>query len=276
MDCISVFAHAKVNLYLEITSRLPNGYHAIDTVMHRVGLCDTVSLQKTDGDVLLTCSNASLPCDEGNLAYRAAQTYRERFGIRQGVQIDLQKVIPQGAGLAGGSADAAAVLLAMNELFCAADQSELHQAATALGADVPFCLTDGAARATGIGEVLEPCHPLPPCHLVILQGESPVSTAQAYSALDAVPRQIRTQNPMPDLLASGDLSKICAGLYNAFEAVVPSCAHDKAQMTAFGAMGTLMSGSGSSVFGIFDTEDKARDAVERFAQINRIAWYCRA
>ena len=276
MNGISLAARAKINLYLEITSRLPNGYHTIDTVMHRVGLCDTVTVEKAGTEIVLTCSDAALPCDRRNLAYRAADVYRERFGIRDGVRIGLEKVIPQGAGLAGGSADAATVLCAMQELFCAASDEQLHEMAASLGADVPFCLTDGAARCTGIGEIMTPCDVLPPCSILILQGKEPVSTPQAYAAMDLTERSIRTENPMPSLLAAGDLTQICAGLYNAFEAIVPSCAADKETMMAYGALGALMSGSGSSVFGIFQSADTANEAKNRFLRDGRGAWVCRA
>ncbi len=277
MKEVTVSAHAKINLYLEVTSRLPDGYHALESTMHAVSLADEVTVAH-DGlpGIRLTCSDPALPCGESNLACRAARAFFAHTGISGGIRIHIRKVIPEGAGLAGGSADAAAVLRALNDLFrTELDPLTLRRIGKTIGADVPFCLHRGAAEVRGIGEIITPCFPLPPCHLLIAEGDAPVSTPRAFAQLDQIHRQVRTGNPMTRLLREGRLDQICAGLYNAFEAVVPSCHAVKEQLYQLGASGALMSGSGSAVFALFAGRHAAETAREHLRNAGRRAWVCK-
>lgn len=276
MKEITVNAHAKINLYLEVVGLRPDGYHDLESTMHAVGLCDEVTVSR-DGlpGIRLTCSDPSLPCGESNLACRAARAFFAYTGHEGGIRIHIKKVIPECAGLAGGSSDAAAVLHALNTLFdTELDSLTLRQIGRGLGADVPFCILGGAAKVGGIGDRLEACTGLPHCYLVVAEGDYPVSTPRAFAELDRLERVPRQGNPMTALLRSGDLRTVCGGLYNAFELVSPSCFRLKDKMVEFGAVGSLMSGSGSAVYGLFQNRRTAASALDALRNTGRRAWLC--
>lgn len=270
---ISVAAPAKINLFLEVGKKRADGYHEIDTVMQSVGLCDTVSLRlRTDDTVHLTVRGAALGADENNLAYRAAVAFLQAYRLEGGVDILLEKQIPMGAGLGGGSADAAAVLRGLSFLYHKQnDLEELCEIGKTLGADVPFCVRGGACHAAGIGEKLTPIPSLPPCTVLIAKADVAINTAYAYRALDALRggdtmcRNAQThvfalQKPAALLTAvqRGDLSKISKEMFNRFcDVVLPQhkeiCALQEMIVQA-GATGVMMSGSGSAVFGLFEVK----------------------
>ena len=269
-------ANAKINTYLNITSRRPDGYHDIVSVMQTVSLCDlvTVNFQPApQSSIMLSISgNSELPTDCRNLAYRAAERFLQHTNLTGVVQIMIQKHIPVSAGLAGGSTDAAAVLRALNHL-CGDPFTveELCKIGILLGADVPFCIRGGAMLATGIGEVLERIPDMPSCTLVIAIGEEGISTPQAYAALDEkynffeAPKQPNTNaNELIDLWQSNALSASCSCFYNIFEGVVSKENSDvetiKRIMRENGAMQAMMSGSGPSVFGVFELQAEAEKA----------------
>lgn len=213
MKTLELTAPAKINLYLEVTGQLPNGYHTLRTVMHTVSLCDSLTLTLTDPSegITMTCNDFAVPCGADNLVCRAAHYFLETFGIRRGVHINLIKRIPSGGGLGGGSADAGAVLRGLDQLC--ETMIPVH-ALTALGArfgaDIPFCVVGGSFSAEGFGEKLTPCTPLPDCTIVIVQGRFPISTPEAFARLDRIGRIVRGGNPMPALLAGGSLKDIAA------------------------------------------------------------------
>lgn len=269
-------AYAKINLFLDMIGRMENGYHEVCSVMQSVGLYDTISVAHlTRGKgIRLTSDCKALPCDRRNLAFRAAEAFREAFDVPCDVEIRIEKRIPMAAGMAGGSSDAAAVLRGLNRLFgLQKTTEELCALGMTLGADVPFCIRGGAALAGGIGEKLTSCTGLPSnLPMVVACGGEPVYTPAAYRALDekygdfAARRESTTARceALAGALRCGEVSAICGGLYNIFEEVVlPQ--HDvapgvMAKMREMGARGVLMSGSGPSVFGIFDTPEAAQAA----------------
>lgn len=274
MKRLTVPAPAKLNLSLDIVGVREDGYHLLRMIMQTIDLYDLVELELAD-EISLTCSLPGLPCDERNLAVKAAHAFFERTGLPGGVRMTLGKVIPHGAGMGGGSADAAAVLKGLNEL-CGADlsQQELCEIGLRLGADVPFCIVGGTQLAEGVGERLTPLPPLPDCLLLIAKPERGVGTPEAYRAYDqltGVPHPDTAE--LTDLLSRGDLSGFCARMENVLEAAVslPEVRQIREEMLAAGALGSRMTGSGSAVFGVFTQEQLAlackKNLEKRFSQV---------
>ncbi len=267
MQEITLKAHAKINLTLEVTGRRADGYHTIKTIMQSVGLHDIVKINTGNGrnKISLSCSREDLPVDSGNLAYRAAEVFFESTGIPGGCDIDIKKSIPVQAGLAGGSADAAAVLRGLDYLYGTLLAKEnLCKMGLRLGADVPFCVMGGTMLAEGIGEVFTALPALPQCWVVLCRPGFGISTAEAFKAFDGLEKP-----PVPDIdgmiaaLEARDLFSVGRHLSNHLEAVAagyPEIAGIKSVMIQCGALGTLMSGSGSAVFGLFKEEDLAQKA----------------
>lgn len=274
---ITVKAYAKINLYLAVTGRRPNGYHDIESVMQSVSLHDTVTVALTQHmggrSISLSCSDTSLPTNEKNLAYRAAAAYLDTTGMDNvAVHIDIEKNIPIAAGLAGGSADAAGTLMALNELSDhPLDKEALAAIGAKLGADIPFIIYGGTMTARGIGEILTPCQPLCNAIIVIVRPKESVSTANAYKMIDE--RSLFGSDvplsAMTDALGDGSIHRIADAAYNVFEAVLPEGTEVfriKKLLTENGAVLSMMSGSGPSVFGLFEDEKTvaaACDAVSR-------------
>ena len=251
-------ACAKVNLFLDVTARRADGFHDIKSVMHSVSLCDylTISAEKAEKTtVVLTANIDGLSVGEDNLICRAARSYLTRFSINAKVNITLEKHIPIGAGLGGGSTDAAATLRGLRRIFGLGSDSELLTICESLGSDVPFCFMGGTAICTGRGERMEKLGS-PDYHFVIAIGEERISTPKAYSALDKKYKDFALDGYTP----REDVS--C--LYNIFESVtdIDDVRNIKEIMTKNGAEAVLMSGSGPSVFGIFESEDVACVACE--------------
>ena len=261
-------AYAKVNLSLAVGEKRLDGYHEVVSVMQRVSLHDTLTAEQTREGITLTCSDPALPSGEENLAHRAASLFFRETGIAGGAALTLEKRIPSQAGLGGGSSDAASALLALRKLYAPAlPDTELETMAAALGSDVPFFIRGGTQLATGRGEVLSPLPPLTDGWFVIVKPTESFSTPAMYRRLDNLPPACTT--PLPPL--QDGLPALAAGLFNRFEAAIPagSAVWDiKARLTAYGALAALLSGSGSAVFGLFDTETAARAAVEAL----RPAW----
>lgn len=264
-----VICPAKINLFLEITGKREDSYHTLDMVMHTVSLADTLSaaLKKGSGEIKICAENSpTFPVGEKNIAYRAAQKYFSVFGINNwDISMSFDKRIPVCAGLGGGSADAAGVLRFLEDEFNMGDEKTLDSIALSLGADVVFCLHGSCARATGIGEALTPIKALPDdLFIVIAKGENGVSTAKAYSDADALGKyDIKSADTLISLLEKGDKS-YCKYMFNRFEDVIvkdlPEVEDIKNTLLSNGALGAMMSGSGSAVFGIFDSEKNASAA----------------
>lgn len=261
---VTVNAPAKINLTLDILGRRADGYHTVRMLMQSVSLSDTVTLTAVpEGSVQLWCSRPDLPCDEGNIAYRAAQLFFAQEEVKPfSVKIDIQKRIPVAAGLAGGSTDAAAVLVGLNHMAgMPFHVQQLAQLGAALGADVPFCLLGGTMIAQGIGTELTAAPPLPACSLVLAKPGVSVSTQEAYRQSDKEGFcSAFGTGAVLAALQQGDLSSVAAAVCNDFEQVLQleSIQKIKAEMLRAGALGACMSGSGPTVFGVFALEEQAQ------------------
>ncbi len=261
-------AYAKINLGLDVVRRLENGYHEVRMIMQTVGIHDVLTFKAAQSGIRITTDSGELPVGEDNLIYKAARLLTETGNVQEGVEIHLEKYIPIAAGMAGGSSDAAATLLGLNDLFSLGMSEErLRELGVRIGADVPYCIMGGTALAEGIGELLTPLPPAPPCVLLIAKPDIQVSTKYVYEHLDAAGVW---QHPDIDgmrlAIENGDLSGVTARLGNVLETVTaeryPVIGQIKEEMLAQGALGSLMSGSGPTVFGIYGEEKQARQARE--------------
>ena len=267
---INVPAFAKINLGLRVHGRRPDGYHEISTVFQTVSLRDTLSFEATNDETLeLVCSDPAIPTDDSNLVLRAAAALRERFGVSRGARVELEKVIPAGGGLGGGSADAAVTLAALTTLWeIETDAGELAEVGARLGADVPFFLKGGTALGTGTGTEIRPLEDAPKMDLVVVAPGVHVSTAEAYRALGA-PALTKVE-PLVNLSVSrteADFPDSLCGVWsNDFEAVVvrlyPEIGRARERLVEAGAGSVMLSGSGSSVFGVFESKGEASRARE--------------
>jgi 4-diphosphocytidyl-2-C-methyl-D-erythritol kinase len=247
---------AKVNIFLEITGRRADGFHDLESVFLELDLADELTLApREDGELTLSCAAAGVPEDETNLALRAARLLRERSGCRSGADLSLRKSIPAGAGLGGGSGNAAAALAGLNELWgCGASAGELAELAAELGSDVPFFLTGGACLCRGRGEVVEPLDGVAPLTLVLVLPEWQVGTAAAYGALRPERLGERSAAEMVASLHSGEVERVAAAAFNRLEepvfAIEPRQALLREGLEGLGFLAVRMSGSGSACFGL--------------------------
>lgn len=272
---MDIKAYAKINLTLDIMKKRADGYHMLDTVMQRITLFDRLSITPINSGVISLKTNWDfLPCDKRNSAYLAASLFYQETGIQGGVNINLQKWIPSRAGLGGGSADAAAVLCAMNKMYHAGlSQNRLLEMGAKIGADVPFCIIGGTCRCAGIGKEISPVSPMPDCLLVICKPPMGISTARAYAMIDQYPSPEKLYTPaMITALESGDIRDVAKALNNRFDTVMRlgQVNRIKGKMLQCGALGTLMSGSGSAVYGIFEKEDRARHCVGQLQENGQV------
>lgn len=272
---MKVRAYGKLNLTLDVLGRRPDGYHLLDTVMQSISVWDELDIQTSrQPGVHLQCNKDRLPTDSKNTVYRAAKFFLEDCGlVDQGVYIFIKKYIPSRSGMGGGSADAAAALRGLNEMFKTGLTTEQLMAIGArVGADVPFCVMGGAARCTGVGANVEPVAPLPDCWLVVCKPPAGMSTPRAYSILDQYPLSSTQATPrMLEALEAGSLKRVAKCLGNRFDETIrlaPVRALKRAMVDA-GALGSMMTGSGSSVYGIFVSEDQAREALEAIDGMGR-------
>lgn len=273
MQSHSCKAYGKLNLTLDITGLRPDGYHELVTLMHSISIYDTVTIKPSRREgIWLRCNLAYVPCDERNIAHQAAVLFLDAAGRRANILIDLRKRIPVGAGMAGGSANAAAVLQLLNKIYGnPLPKPQLAQLALRLGADVPFCLETGCCMATGIGEVLTPAPSLPPCSIAVVKPRFSISSKKLYEKIDSVPIAKHPDTvAMLNALKRKDLPAIAAGLENVMEPAAilerPQIGEIRQGLLAAGALGARMTGSGSAVYGIFDEEEKARAALVPFQQ----------
>lgn len=263
-------ARAKINLALDVIGKRENGYHDVRMVMQTIELHDKIRLKKIKSDKVMMKTNLPyLPRDHRNLVYQVVEYMKTTYGIKSGVYIDLYKVIPVGAGLAGGSTDAAQSILAMNELFdLGLDGETMEEIGSKFGADIPYCIRGGTMIAEGIGEVLTPIKPIMKLHLLIVKPKQSVSTAYVYSNLDL---KALTSHPDIDGMVSGietdQLEQIVQNLGNVLEEVTfkgyPEVKMIKEIILSTGALGALMSGSGSAVFGIYADSGLAHQAAKK-------------
>jgi 4-diphosphocytidyl-2-C-methyl-D-erythritol kinase len=270
MEQVVLKARAKINLTLDVLDKREDGYHDIEMIMQTVNLYDTVSIRKTFKDEIKLITNLKwLPSDDKNLAYKAADIIKQRYDIKTGVFIELRKKIPVAAGLAGGSSDAAAVLVGMRTLFkLNITTSELMAIGKELGADVPYCIMRKTALAQGIGDILTRLPSCPECHVVLAKPAVSVSTPYIYKMIDNNVIEVRPNTELViQAIKDRDIHTIAKNMYNVMEKVTanehPIIEQLKNILIERGALGAVMSGSGPTVFGLFDDEDKAKDAYYR-------------
>ena len=266
---MDVFAHAKLNLSLDILRRRADGYHDLKMVMHSVDLADRLTLERTGRSGVRVCTDLSfLPNDERNLAAVAARRFAEATGADvEGLTITIRKRIPVCAGMAGGSSDAAAVLRALNrELAAPLTSAELAKVGEKVGSDVPYCVLGGTALAEGRGEKLTPLPSLPPCWFVLCKPSFSISTPELFGRVNCARLRCRPDTDgILRALEKGDLEGVARRMYNVFEDVLPDrrageIAAIRSALIGYGALGAVMSGSGPTVFGIFRGEADARRA----------------
>ncbi|TAH70891.1 MAG: 4-(cytidine 5'-diphospho)-2-C-methyl-D-erythritol kinase [Anaerolineaceae bacterium] len=271
MNSITVKAYAKINLGLDVIRKRPDGYHDVSMIMQTVNLYDTINIKKTKFQSVTIRSNLYyLPTDRRNLVYKAIELFRENHPIRSGLNIFLNKRIPVAAGLAGGSADAAATLKGLNRLYQAGlSLEELMKLGVKLGADVPYCLLMGTALSEGIGEILKPLTPMPDCSILLVKPDISVSTKYVYENLRLNEEAKHPNIPaMLEALQENNIYKLAPLMENILESVTikeyPIIEEIKSVMKDKGALTALMSGSGPTVFGIFDNQLKAEKVYRYF------------
>lgn len=288
-DRMILSAFAKINLFLEIVSKRPDGYHGLKSVMQTVSLSDrlTVSAHKSDKtSISISCDDPKIPSGRDNIVWKAAELFCRDFGNYE-IDVEIKKNIPSAAGLAGGSADAAAALIALNQITeRGLSESELCRLGEKLGADVPFCIVKGTCLCEGVGEKLTKLDPIPDASILIAVSDEAVSTPQAYRRLDERFGNFENYIPREDKLArilSGiskkDITAVSGNLFNIFENTVleekPKASEYLKLMKDHGALGVLMSGSGPSVFGIFVSEEDAENAAKILEKIGARCFICK-
>lgn len=279
-----VKAFAKINLHLDVTGRLENGYHTIASVMQQISLYDEVTVTRcvSDSDektIRITCTEPSIPTDKRNIVHKCAVAFFEHFCVQSyHIHIHIDKRIPHAAGMAGGSTDGAAVLKLLPQLFdIETDQDVLCMIGSRIGADIPFCIVGGTCLAEGIGEKLTPVKRAFQCPVLVAIGGEGISTPEAYSRIDALYGDLesRKNDCYGSFLQS---SEIPSSLYNIFESVILPTHRDaqkiKQTMLELGAKTSLMSGSGPSVFGLFESSDQRDAAYNALIQTGIRAYPC--
>lgn len=279
---ITLKAYAKINLMLDILSRLENGYHDLYMIMQSVSLHDVVTVEKTDTkDIKITCDVPSIPTDEKNIAYKAAKAFFDYTKTdNPGITIDIKKNIPHAAGLAGGSTDGAAVIVALGKIFSLnLREKDIIAIGSKVGADVPFCALGGTMLAQYTGTVLSHLPDLDLPYIIIVKPSQDVSTAEAYAAFDSAERvRHLDKNGMLQAVLNGEKDKVYEKVGNVFEQFIDVTERVliKDIMRKFGAKSACMSGSGPSVFGIFEDKDKAEACLRELKKSYPQSYLCSA
>ncbi len=275
MNRLELNAYAKVNLGLDVLRRREDGYHELRMIMQTVDLYDTLTLEKTEDEgISMTCNIEGLPCDESNLVYKSAKLMFEEYKLPGGIRMHLEKRIPMAAGMAGGSTDAAAVFNGMNDLYgLGVSKEHLCELGVKIGADVPYCIVGGTALSEGIGEVLTMLPNVPDCVVLIAKPDFDVSTKYVFENLHA---NSLTYHPdidaMADAIRAGDLTGVVKVMDNVLETVTEAKYTEitdiKNVMKEHGAMRAMMSGSGPTVFGLYEDGEDAKAAAEAIREKN--------
>ena len=268
MRGIILNANAKINLGLDVLGVREDGYHEVRMIMHSLELSDEIMLEKTEGEILIKTDSREIPSDQSNLCYKAAELMKREYGIEQGVAVTVKKRIPVAAGLAGGSTDAAAVMTGMNSLFgLSLSEEQLMKQGVKIGADVPFCIMKGCALSEGIGEKLTGLKNLPKCGIILFTPKISISTGTVYKKLDRFGVRAHPDTEgMLKAIDSGDLKGLAGLMKNVLEPVTAS-EHEVIRETEerfmeMGALGAVMSGSGPTVFSIFEDRKRAEDVYD--------------
>lgn len=270
MEKIQLKAYGKINLGLDVIRKREDGYHDLEMIMQSVGVYDDVMITKTENPNEIKVETDAMVLSNGkdNLAYMAAKMLLDEFGIHQGIKIHINKRIPIAGGMAGGSSDCAATLKGVNEMFALGlSEKELMKRGVQLGADVPYCIMGGTAIAEGIGEILTPLPTPPKCHVIIAKPPVSVSTAYVYGRIkpDEIKKRPDTKG-LADAIRNQNLKKMAELIYNVMEDITvgdyPIIKEIKNLLIEMGALNSIMSGSGPTVFGIFDDKNKAETAMK--------------
>ena len=266
---MKIKAYGKVNISLDVVGKRENGYHLLSMIMQNIDLYDEIEVEKQECGIILECNKSYVPVDNRNLAYKAAEIFKERYDIVDGVKINIEKNIPVSAGLAGGSTDAAAVLKVMNKLFNVnATEEELMELGLKLGADIPYCIHGGTALCEGIGEIITPIKPFRDKIVVLVKPAFGVSTKEVYKNfnLEKVKQHPKTADII-NAIENDDLNFVASNMKNLLENVTlrkhKILIKIKEEMNACGAINSMMSGSGPTVFAFFDDMLKAQRCFEK-------------
>lgn len=261
-------AAAKINLAIDVLRKRPDGYHDVSMIMQSVALYDTITVRALKGEIRVTCNIDKIPVDKGNIVYKAAEFLKTKYNVKEGVLINIDKTIPIAAGLAGGSADAALTLKLLNKAWnLRLSKSEILEAGKKLGSDVPFCIEGGTALAEGLGEKLTHISGIPDCFILLAKPELCISTKEVYEGLNLADIKERPDiKEMIKCIDEKDLEGIAANMCNVLETVTvkkcPKIEDLKEKLVEYGALGSMMSGSGPTVFGIFKDTSSASNAYD--------------
>lgn len=273
MKSLNLKCRAKINLSIDVLGKRADSYHLVEMIMQSIDLYDNVNIEEIKTGIIIECNNKNVPTDSTNIAYKAADLIKQKFNINKGVKITINKNIPVAAGLAGGSTNAAAVLVGLNKKWdLQLTQEELMELGLKLGADVPFCILGGAAVARGIGEELTKTKNLENVKILICKPNILVSTKWVYQNLDMnnVSKRPNTENILNNL-EKNDVQALSYNMANVLESVTENkyvqIKQIKKKMIEHKALGSMMSGSGPTVFGIFDSLDYAQMAKEELKQL---------
>ncbi len=271
---MKILSPAKINLHLKVLRKRNDGYHDIATLFQKISIFDEISLRSREEGIIVRCPGSTLPENEDNLVYRAARAIFEQSAYRAGIEITVKKRIPVAAGLGGGSSNAAAVLIALNQMLgFSYTSNQLMKIGVKLGADVPFFISGNAAWAFGIGDRLKPVEGLPFLWFVLVNPAFPVSTKTVYEKLNLRLTKRTIHYRVPRFYTTADL---ISGLRNDLETVTvtlhPVLHRVKELLVRFGALGALMSGSGPTVFGVFERKEAAQKAMEALKKVGEDEW----
>lgn len=268
MEKVTVIAPAKINLSLDITGLDHRGYHLLDMIMQSVSLFERVTLTKKDDEITMSSNARFIPTDSKNVAVKAAMLFFEYTGISGGVHIHIKKTVPIKAGMAGGSADAAGVIVGLDKLYNTnLTREQMCEIGAKAGSDVPFMIMGGTKRVQGVGDIILPCAPMPKCHIVICMPKKGVSTPAAFANYDAMGEKTLVETDrLVAAMEAGDIYGVAEYMANDLEKAAGSedTQPIKEMLIQQGAIGSVMTGSGAAVFGVFDDEEKAKQAVEFF------------
>lgn len=280
MDQIIIESYGKINLALDVLYKREDGYHELNTIMQQISLKDKLIFKEIEKGIIIESTDQDVPIDESNLVYRAWDKLRSITGISRGIHIYIEKHIPIAAGLAGGSSNGAATLKALNQLWnLNLSLEELMKIGESLGADVPFCLLGGTALAQGIGEKLTPLKPFSGKYILLGNPGICVSTPYAYSKLDLNPRENMDLDELVSCMEKEDLNCVGNNFKNIMEDPIikeyPVIDKIKEIMIENGALGALMSGSGPTVFGLYEDEEKIKTARDELLKIIDKVYICK-
>ncbi|MBR5874630.1 MAG: 4-(cytidine 5'-diphospho)-2-C-methyl-D-erythritol kinase [Oscillospiraceae bacterium] len=268
MDKVNVIAPAKINLSLDILGVDERGYHLLDMIMQTVSLFERVTVSKKEKDITLSSNARYIPTDSKNVAVKAAMLFFEYTGIQGGAHIHIKKTVPIKAGMAGGSADAAGVIVGLDKIYeTNLTRQQMCEIGAKAGSDVPFMIMGGTKRVQGVGEIIKPCPPMPRCYLVICMPDKGVSTPAAFANYDTLGEKTLVEtDKLVAAMEENDIYGVAKYMANDLEKAAASeyTQPIKEELIQQGAIGSVMTGSGAAVFGVFDDEDKAKAAVEYF------------